>query len=207
MLKSHLTPKIESTLKGSKYDSKPWVLHGTGQKRTNVHAVLERYSEFLHTCLMCPCRSLYECFFYSDGNVGQILPQNTRRQVAGENKYINETHSKGLGRVHYTRAKLQGLSLKRLGHWTLKEFGGVRSNQPVEVFGIAPLPATREGRPSHPLSASRLSRPCITSTRSNSLAGGSCVLWLCTSTPCAGYMGGGYADPGMKTPSISIQIY
>ena len=62
-IKSYLTPEIEPTLKPSNYDAKPWFCT-LPRKSPNVHAVFERWDpEILHTCLMCPCRALYACFF------------------------------------------------------------------------------------------------------------------------------------------------
>ena len=40
----------------------------------------------------------------------------------------------------------------------------------------------------------------------DNLAGGSGVVCPCATALCAGYMVGGCADPGIKTPSVSIQI-
>ena len=124
-----------------------------------------------------------------------------------KNKQINKNQfiRRWLGRGAFnTCAKFQGLSkiactlLDSKGIWGDKLEPACRGPR----YGAT----TRKGRSGHPLSPGRLSRPCVQRplVREN-LPGGSCVLWLCASAPCAGCMGGGCAAPGMKTPPISIQ--
>ena len=123
-IKSILTPKIESTLKPSNYDAKPWFLPFTAQKSKCPRRFWEIEPEILHSCLMCPCRAFYErgfyfCFF-SAGNVGslktQLFQQIQTPQTSGENKQLKRL---GRGTLN-TCAKLQGLSLKNgvdVGLW------------------------------------------------------------------------------------------
>ena len=62
-IKSYLTPKIDSTLKSSNYDAKPWFLHFIAQKSVCPHRFWEIDPEILQTYLMCPCRAFCQWVF------------------------------------------------------------------------------------------------------------------------------------------------
>ena len=64
-VKSNLMPEVEYTQKTGNYDPKPWFLHLTARNSKCPRRCWELDAEFLHTCLMCPCRAFQECAFLS----------------------------------------------------------------------------------------------------------------------------------------------
>ena len=103
-------------------------------KSQNVHAVFEIDPEILHTCLMRPCWAFYGCFFsvfFSLEIWDHLRPKYPKKyknsNIWRKKKKKNPIRtSLGRGRLN-TCKKIQGLSQKRRGHWTLKEEVGVLS--------------------------------------------------------------------------------
>ena len=130
---------MEYTLKPSNYHVKPWFLHVTAQKSKYPRRFWELDPEFLYTCLMCPCRAFYECFFcflfFFAENVGslktQISPKNTKTQIS-DGKSKNYSLKARQGHLKHVWKTPGSNSRKRRGHWHLKEFGVLCLNQPVE---------------------------------------------------------------------------
>ena len=90
--------------------------------------------------------------------------------------------------AHSTR-RVQHFKLhlsKRRGYWTLKEFGAISLNPPVEILGMAP-PPEKVVQAIHSLGVDYRGHVHGPYVRDN-LAGDSCVLRLCASALCAGFM-------------------
>ena len=86
--------------------------------------------EFLHTCLMCPCRSFY-VFFFSLEMWDPLRPKYPKKYKKRKNLAGKKNIRKRLGRgTLNTCAKFQGIIYKKgCGLWPLKEFGVICLNQ------------------------------------------------------------------------------
>ena len=77
---------------------------------------------------MCPAEPFVDVFFFVWWKCGIPYDPNTQRNTY---KTPNIWRKKALqGHINLV-CKIQGLSLKRRGYWTLKEFGVISVNQPV----------------------------------------------------------------------------
>ena len=74
--------QIESTLKPSNYDSKPWLWHFIAQNSKCPRRFLDIDPDFCTTCLMCPCQALYDLFFFAENNVGFRKTQISQKHNA-----------------------------------------------------------------------------------------------------------------------------
>ena len=87
-IKSYLTPKIDSTLKSSNYDAKPWFLHFIAQKSKCSRRFWEIDPEFCKTCSNVPLPShLRMCFFFSLEMWEPLranYPKKCKTQISGQ---------------------------------------------------------------------------------------------------------------------------
>ena len=141
-IKWNITQKLDPTLKPSNYEQLRKIRMFSAQKFKCPRRFQEIDPEVMHTCLMCPCQSFYDCVFFFAGNVGSVkteISKKIRKQkYLAEKKTIakkRKKHSQKTrqGHIKHVRKISGSISQKRRGHWTLKEFGVLCFNQPVSL--------------------------------------------------------------------------
>ena len=113
----------------------------------------EMNPELLHSCSICPCRTIDEyflfCFFVAE-NLGSPKTQTSQKKAKNassieKKKKQSKTTVTGSAGAHIKHMCHNSgfISQKRRGHWTLKGFGAVCLNEHLHdhraYFAVGPV--------------------------------------------------------------------